>query len=128
MQRRNLTPESLVDRYGVKTPGSVEYDEFYEIYKNHVHFANEDTAMRPMPKDEIMRGLFNTMDPDQRQKISRKDFGRMIKSRAPVSSFIDRLRKKLLRGKERLMRVLTEESQDIDRMFGASGCLPLATF
>ena len=51
VQRKNLTPESLIDRYGVKTPGFVEYDEFYEIYKNHVHFANEETAMRPMPKD-----------------------------------------------------------------------------
>ena len=65
--------------------------------------------MLPMPKDEIMRGLFITLDPDQRQKISRKDFGTMIKAQAPVSSFVDRLRKKLLRGKDRLKRVLTEE-------------------
>ena len=56
--------ETLVDRYGLKTKGFVDYDEFYEIYKNHVHFANEDTAMLPLPKEDIIRGLFNTMDPD----------------------------------------------------------------
>lgn len=45
-----------------------------------MHYANEDTAMLPMPKDAILRGLFNTMDPDQRHKISREDFGKTVRS------------------------------------------------
>lgn len=74
--------------------------------------------MKPMPDENKLRGLFNTLDPDQRQKISRQDFGKIIIAKGPQSTFLSRLRKKLLKGKERLHNVLLEECQDADRSFG----------
>lgn len=97
-----MTVESLVDRYGVANPGYIVFEEFLEIYKNHVHFADEDNFLKPMPEENLLRGLFNTLDPDQRHKISRLDFGNIVRQKAPLSSFLTRLRKKILKGKERL--------------------------
>ena len=42
------------------------FEEFLEIYKNHVHYADDDNFMRAMPEEAKLRGLFNTLDPDQR--------------------------------------------------------------
>ena len=117
-QRKRLTPESFVDRYGLSNIGYINYEEFKNIYKSHVHFADEDNFMKPMPDENKLRGLFNTLDPDQRQKISRQDFGKIIIAKGPQSTFLSRLRKKLLKGKERLHNVLLEECQDADRSFG----------
>ena len=128
IQRKNLTAESLVDRYGRENPGYINFDEFYEIYKNHVHLADDDNYLKPMPDDNLIRGLFNTLDPDQRHKISRFDFGNTIRSKGPISSFLTRLKKKILKGKERLHGVLLHECQQVDTMFGSHGELPLAVF
>jgi Ca2+-binding EF-hand superfamily protein len=109
VQRRRITPESFIDRYGIVNPGYINFEEFKEIYKSHVHFADDDNFMRPMPEDNKLRGLFNTLDPDQRHKISRADFARIIKDKGPQSSFLTRLRKKVIKGKDRLHNVLLEE-------------------
>jgi len=109
VQRRRLTPESFVDRYGIVNPGYINFEEFKEIYKSHVHYADEDNFMRPLPEDNKLRGLFNTLDPDQRHKISRADFGKIIKEKGPQSSFLTRLRMKVVKGKERLHNALLEE-------------------
>lgn len=81
-----------------------------------------------MPSDEKLQSLFNTLDPDQRHKISRNDFGNTIRAKNPLSTFMTRLRQKLLKGKERLRNVMMEDLQDVDRFFGAQGVLPLAVF
>ena len=78
-QKKKITVESLVDRHGKKKPGFIDFDEFCEIYKIHVHFADENNMMRPMPAENKLRGLFNTLDPDQRSRISRHDFGEIIR-------------------------------------------------
>ena len=128
LQRKRLTAESFVDRYGLKNEGYIDFEEFKTIYKNHVHLADENNFGKSMPEDAKLIGLFNTLDPDQRHKISRQDFGTMIRNRAPLSTFLSRLRQKLLKGKERLHNVMMEDLQDVDRFFGAQGVLPLAVF
>ena len=109
VQRRTLTAESLVDRYGKNTPGYIDFEEFKEVYKNHVHFADDENIMKQMPEDNILRALFNRLDPDQRHRISRQDFGKIVSTKGPISTFLNRFRKKLLRGQERLRRVTQEE-------------------
>ena len=128
VQRKPLAPESFVDRYGLSQAGYITFEEFKEIYKNHVHYADDANYLKPLPDENLLRGLFNALDPDQRHRISRRDFGATIREKAPQSSFLTRLRKKLLRGKERLHNVILEELQDVDRYFGAQGVLPLAAF
>ena len=98
------------------------------IYKNHVHCADDSNFGKKMPEDAKLISVFNTLDPDQRHKISRKDFGDMIRNKAPLTTFMSRLRQKLLKGKERLHNVMLEDLQDVDRFFGAQGVLPLAVF
>lgn len=74
-----------------------------------MHLADEANFMLPMPEDNKLRGLFNILDPDQRGKISRNDFGTIIKNKTPVSSYLARIRKKIVKGKERFHGVLLEE-------------------
>ena len=83
VQRKMVIPESLVDRYGLEQPGFITFDEFKEIYKNHVHYADDDNFMRALPEENKLRGLFNVLDPDQRHKISRQDFGKIIQIGGP---------------------------------------------
>lgn len=128
VQRKRVTPENLVDRYGLKNPGYISFEEFLELYKNHVHYADDNNFMKPMPETNKLQGLFNTLDPDQRGKISRNDFGNMVKNKAPLSTFLTRLRKKMIKGKERLHCVISEECTDLDRLFGAQGVIPVACF
>lgn len=83
VQRKTITAESFVDRYGLEQNGYVNFEEFKEIFKNHVHYGDDDNFMKPMPADNKIRALFNTLDPDQRHKISRQDFGKIIQTGSP---------------------------------------------
>jgi len=64
VQRKRVTSEDLVDRYGVKNPGFINFEEFMDLYKNHVHYADDNNFMKPMPETNKLQGLFNTLDPD----------------------------------------------------------------
>ena len=55
-------PEYFVDHYGKEQPGYINFNEFKEIYKNHVHYA--DGSQRQPPEENKMRALSNAIDPD----------------------------------------------------------------
>ena len=88
LQRRRIEAESFVQRYGKKKPGFIDFDEFKQIYKNHVHMVDENNFSslqytkspwtRNMPEDSLLQRLFNKLA-DQRQEISRDDFGNTIR-------------------------------------------------
>ena len=44
------------------------------MYMTHVHFAEVSHARQEKPDDELLKALFNTICPDQRDRISREDF------------------------------------------------------
>ena len=47
-----LEPESFVERYGVDLPGFINFGEFREMYKIHVHYADDNNYTKEMPEDE----------------------------------------------------------------------------
>ena len=114
-----------MERYGRKQKNYLDYEEFKEVYKNHVFYADDDNIAlnRPMPEEAALRGLFDLLA--TRGQIARADFGKHIKQRT-TPSFVSRLRQKLLKGKERLHNAILGDLQDADAFFGAQGVLPLA--
>ena len=64
--KKSRTPESLVDRYGVTTPGFINFKEFRTIYKVHVHEQLEDYFSVKMVDDNKLRALFNLIDSDNK--------------------------------------------------------------
>lgn len=73
-----------VDRYGKVNPGFINYNELKEMYMAHVHFAETGQREAAVIKtvnnkfgenhEALLKGLFNAINPDQRDKISRADF------------------------------------------------------
>lgn len=83
VQRKRLTAETMVERYG--SQGYIDFIQFKEIYKNHVHFADDLTAMKPLPDDAKLESLFTIFDPDQRnpKRVSAAVFGKQVRAKAP---------------------------------------------
>jgi hypothetical protein len=59
-----LFPEKFVDIYGVDSPGFINFTEFKEIYRNHVHYADEGNYNKEMLSDDKLLALFNVLSPD----------------------------------------------------------------
>ena len=118
---------SYVDRYGKEFPGFVTFNEVKEMYMTHVHFVDQSNKRQDLPADELLKGLFNTISTDQRNKISRDDFARLLETKEPPT-FLDRLTIRCKRGAGRLIHALRDECQDADTLFGANGRIPLPIF
>ncbi len=57
-------PESYVDRYGKEFPGCLTFNELREIYLAHVHYPEQINSKSPMPAENLLRALFNTVSGD----------------------------------------------------------------
>ena len=57
-------PESYVDRYGKEYPGCVTFNELREIYLAHVYYPEQINGKSPMPSENLLRALFNTISGD----------------------------------------------------------------
>jgi hypothetical protein len=120
-----------VDTYGKKIKGFLHFEEFEELYMAHVHFAEAGNKHVPHKLEEkqrnLIRRLFDLINPDSNEKLSKADFCKFMKNQEPAS-FVDRLKIKLKRGKDRLRACLVDEFQDADMKFGMQGFVPLAVF
>ena len=124
----SLAAETYVDRYGRTNPGFITYEEFKDIYNSNVYYADELSLRKPPPEENKLKALFKALDVDNREKISRSDFAKFIRDKKPVGSFLDRIEKKALRGKERLIYAINEECVQADQTYGCHGVLPLPVF
>lgn len=122
-----VEPETFVDRYGKEFPGFITFNEFREIYTAHVHYAETLNRNAAPPAENLLRALFNTICADQRNKISRANFGSLLRTNKPPT-FLTRLELKVKRGAGRLLGLLKEECQEADIPFGCNGQLPLPVF
>lgn len=64
---------------------------------------------KPQMEESMLRALFGIFDTQSFGRISQQDFVRTILSQNPASSVIERLKNKVRKGGDRLMRVLEEE-------------------
>lgn len=103
---RKVDHGAYVDRYGKENSGFISFSEFKEIYLNHVFFSDTRNMNREPPEENLIRALFNTIDADQRHRISRDQFAKFIKNKAPAATFFERLRQKARRGGHRFALVL----------------------
>lgn len=73
-----------VDNYGKKTPGFLHIDEFEEMYMAHVHFAEAGNKHIPHKLEErqknLIRRLFDLLNPDGSEKMSKADFIKFMKN------------------------------------------------
>jgi hypothetical protein len=120
-------PESYVERYGKESPGCITFNELREIYLAHVYYPEQINGKSPMPAENLLRALFNTISGDQRSRITKNEFATFLKSKKPPT-FLKRLEMKIRRGAGRLLTLLKEECQDADIPFGCNGLLPLSVF
>lgn len=117
-----------MDRYGREHPGFITFNEFKEVYLTHVYFASEVLQKKPMPEDNKLRALFDSIDTLNRGRISRDDFASFIKNKRPSGGFLDKLSNKILKGKDRFISALQTELTAADQAFGSHGVIPLPAF
>ena len=107
------------------------------MYMAHVHFA--ETGQREVAQtklinnkfgehhEALLKGLFNTINADQRDKIAKADFVSIFQNQE-VPSFIERFRRRLMRGQQRLTLAIKERLQEADIRYGANGMIPVSAF
>jgi hypothetical protein len=76
--KKSRLPETLVDRYGLVTPGFINFKEFKSIYKVHVHEQLDDYFSVKMVDDNKLLALFNLIDGDNKHRISRDEYAKFI--------------------------------------------------
>ena len=60
--------------------------------------------------------------------IAKDDFVKVISKQSPVDTLVERLKTKIRKGGERLLRALYDEFMEADIPYGCEGNLPLANF
>lgn len=55
---------SYVDRYGKEFPGFLTFPEMKEMYKVHVHYAEQTILRTEEPEENLLKALYNTIDPN----------------------------------------------------------------
>lgn len=123
-----ISAESYVDRYGKEFPGFLTFNEFKDIYTTHVYFANEILQKKPMPDDNKLLALFNAIDTENRNRISRDFFAKFVVNKRPAGTFLEKITNKALKGRERFVAAITQQLTQADEQFGSHGVLPVAVF
>lgn len=118
--------KSFVSHYGKENRGFLNYQEFREIYLNHIHYVDNDPT-KGFHEDAKLKALFGLFDSKSIGRISEKDFEETILSNSVVT-IIERLRNKIKKGGDRLISVLTEEFQEAEIPYGCNGIVPLSNF
>ena len=99
--KNRMNAETYVDRYGKESPGFITFQEFKDIYMTHVYYADEMSDKKPPADQNKLAALFNSIDTQNRKKISREEFKNFVMNKQPSGNFMDKLTKKALKGKER---------------------------
>lgn len=99
------------------------------MYMTHVHWANEDNLINRVEFEENkLRALFNVLDSDQRHKITKADFVKILKEKVIPNNFIERMKKKSLKGQGRYVTALRNEFSEIDMGLPMIKAIPLTSF
>ena len=123
-----IKPETYVDRYGKEFPGFITFNEFKDIFMTHVYFADEVVQKKPPPPESKLRALFAAIDTQNRARIGRDDFASFVKNKCPSGNFLEKLRNKVMKGKDRFTSAISQELNQADKIFGSHGVLPLPVF
>jgi hypothetical protein len=144
----NVNISSYVTRYGKKSMNYLSYEEFKEIYMNHVyhptagmeekkrriHDSSSMMGLNQQPGDEDksldakVKALFRLFDTNSIGSVPRAIFEKTILENQPTNTILDRLTRKIKKGGDRMVAVLTEEFQEADIPFGCRGELPVSNF
>ena len=81
-----------------------------------------------MVEEGKLKALFGLFDVTSLARVSQSDFTRVVLQGCPVVSVVERLKNKVKKGGERLLRVLQEEFQNADIPYGCVGQLPISNF
>lgn len=73
----------------------------------HVFYADDTSDKKPKPDDAKLKALFNRIDSRNDNKISKEKFASYIKNKQPEGTFLEKLERKALKGKERFVAALT---------------------
>lgn len=87
----------------------------------HVHYADAQNKHIP-PKLEVkqtndLRRLFQLLNEEGNDRLAKAQFVKFLKD-GEVSSYIERFKLKLKRGKQRLLNCLNDEFMEADMRFG----------
>ena len=96
-----------------------EFEQFYEV---HICTFGDIEKDRPY-LDKLFQFLSGSTS-----YITKEDIQKIIKKQGPVDTLIERLRAKVRKGGERLLRALHDEFMEADIPYGCEGSLPLANF
>ena len=94
----------------------------------HVYYADEVVQKKPPPAENKLKVLFSAIDTQNRSRISRDDFAGFVLNKRPTGNFLDKLRNKIMKGKDRFTQAITLELNQADKIFGSHGLIPLPVF
>lgn len=67
----------------------------------HVYYADEVVQKKPPPHENKLKVLFSAIDIQNRSRISRDEFASFVLNKHPTGNFLDKLRNKIIKGKDR---------------------------